>query len=597
MASNSSKITFRPASAIDGVAEVYLFEPGGDDQAHFHALADQLEGSGEPNLVLRRIFDVVRSRGCRAVVVEQRYSDPDYRSEFWSFWSRRFETTSPAARRLHFFAEAIDAADLHQELPKELRQERYLGFSVLRPNGLGRVGRTVVVPPLELKDAILCQVLERPSLFGNELRVRGVPFAQQDGEMLRCAHIAAWLCQYVAWQRRIIGRHLTSEIAALPSAAGSKRRPLPSAGLTGEQLQGIFSEISLPAFFYDMKDLPELPGPLARLEPPKLRSRVAHPKTTFNKDELKAEELREKVWRVACKYLNSRFPIVVFTRGVTEPHAFCLVGWRQLADGRVRLIACDDDIGPYEEIADPLTDTRRGEWASLMVPLPEKVLLTGEAAETRARDLVTSAGQLSAADGDRQYRDLAELEPKLRVLDGEISVRSRLLHGRDLKGELKKRSPAVLRVYRRSHLSRWVWLVEFQDRARRRDGKPPVVAEFVFDSTSPDERPVTRLATTLGAVQDSDVLRRQAEAADEAGAGQLGDAGDGAGGAEPVEEAATTTPAPASEEPALAAPATIVPEGLAESDGEHWESLVTRRPHTAVEIQDDDADAAGAQAG
>src|ERR1700761_1271602 len=63
---------------------------------------------------------------------------------------------------------------------------------------------------------------------------------------------------------------------------------------------------------------------------------------------------------VICRYLNSRFPVLI---GAGD-HAFVLVGWFRRDDGGVSFVACDDQVGPYEVIDDPFDTTRRRGTAS-----------------------------------------------------------------------------------------------------------------------------------------------------------------------------------------------------------------------------------------
>lgn len=427
----------------------------------------------------RRILTVVRSRGCRTAVIEERYIDADYRSEYGAFWAGRFEDRPPQARRVHFFTDAFDAS----LLPRLPKQHGYLGYCVIRPTTLGAVGRTVIRPPLQLDGAHLTMVIDRPSLFGNPLEVEGVPFSQQDGELLRCADASAWLCHYVAYHQRICGRLLTADIARLPSGEGSRHRALPSTGLTGEQLQAVFSAIGIPAFFYEVAKLPKLP---AEMRCPRGRSNTEHNRRIRD----------ERVSRVVCKYLNSGFPVVVLTES-EEGHAFTLVGWQRSEDS-VRLIACDDQVGPYEVIESPELDaSRRGSWKGLMLPLPAKVFLTGEAAESRARQYVLAErdqAEMSGASGT----DLSEIAQHLEDLAGPISVRARLMEGRRYKAVAARQSrdPESVRISQMTHLPHWVWVVEFHDRAARVAGEACVEAEIVFDSTSHDDIPILDVVTT-----------------------------------------------------------------------------------------------------
>ena len=443
---------------------------------------------------MRQVLRIAREGGCRSVVVEERYIDPDYRSEYSAFWSRRFEERRPLAKRLHFFAAPIEPETLHVAPPAG----SYLGYTVLRPTDLGPVGRTVLRPPPRLGDAVLTTVRDRPSLFGNPLDVLGVPFCQQDGEFLVCAHSAAWLCHYVAHHRGVIGRRMTAEIASIPSVEGSKHRPLPATGLTGEQMQAIFSSLGIPALFYDATDLPRLPTEFPaggfRIRGQRHRQR-----------QRQRQRQREQLLRVVCKYINSGFPVVVLTGG-RQAHAFTLVGWREEA-GAIQLIACDDQVGPYEVIEDPLAsvESHRVHWRYLMVPLPEKVFFTGESAEVRARNIPPLTLELTQDAGLTPTPELERLVSSLEALSGPISIRARLMEGRHFKAAVagQGRSAEVVRLIRMAHLPHWIWLVEMQDRVARRQGQPCVIAEWVFDSTAHDDVPRERLASLLDGTTDA----------------------------------------------------------------------------------------------
>lgn len=92
---------------------------------------------GLPPRPFDQVVATVRAGGCRTVVVEHRYVDVDYRSEYSNFWSLKFDARSAFTRRLHFFSEDLDEEKLH------LLDEGcgYLGYAVIRPVEYGR-GRT-----------------------------------------------------------------------------------------------------------------------------------------------------------------------------------------------------------------------------------------------------------------------------------------------------------------------------------------------------------------------------------------------------------------------------------------------------------------------
>ncbi len=161
-------------------------------------------------------------------MVENRYIDADFRSDFSTFWSKRFDTVPQFCRRVHFFRRVLSDAQLHQ-LPVD---PGYLGYSMLRPgpHADGHIGRTVLVPPAALRSATLATIYDEVSLFGNRLAVNGAPFSEQDGEYLRCAHAAIWVCHYSAFRRGLVGRQLTADLVALTPALLSAVRALPRPG-------------------------------------------------------------------------------------------------------------------------------------------------------------------------------------------------------------------------------------------------------------------------------------------------------------------------------------------------------------------------------
>ena len=192
---------------------------------------------------LASVFRTVRANSCRTVVVENRYVDPDYRSEYSAFWSHRFLDRPAFARRMHFFRRRIPEAQIHK-LPAN---HGYLGYCTLRPLDHGLVGRTMIAPPDRLAaKATLTLAADKVSLWGNSLDVRAAPFCEQDLKYLRCAHAAAWMCHYYAACKGLVGRKLTSEVVALTPLGGNVNRALPSKGLYPHQLQAIFGATGQP---------------------------------------------------------------------------------------------------------------------------------------------------------------------------------------------------------------------------------------------------------------------------------------------------------------------------------------------------------------
>lgn len=423
-------------------------------------LARYRAGASSP---LARVFDVAKAHRCRTVIEENRYVDADYRSEYSAFWSQRFPDRSAFSRRLHFFRKRIPEGKIDR-LPDD---PGYLGYSTLRPLETGRVGRTVLAPPRRFDRARMALATDTVSLFGRSLSVRGAPFAEQDGDYLRCAHAAAWMCHYHAHLRGLVGRRLTAELVELSPTAGSVMRALPSPGLTLNQLQAIFGATGQPALFYGLSSLPSVRG-------------VAEAQPTYDKDgdENPAGLWDVRLFSVICRYLNSGFPVLIGTRD----HAFVLVGWYR-ENGRIRFIRCDDQWGPYERVVSPFTD-RLAPWWSLMVPLPPKVYLSAEMAENAAHVSFRAYG--APGNAPQPLKDLAA-----GVATGDISLRTFLRSNAEYKATTSEqaRDDAAQHVVRLARMPHFVWVVEAHDRARRIAGLDPVLAECVFDSTASDREP------------------------------------------------------------------------------------------------------------
>lgn len=396
-------------------------------------------------------------------MIENRYVDADFRSEYSAFWSQRFEGMPAFAHRLHFFRKEIKDEQL-DALPSD---PGYVGYAVLRPTPIGRLGRTMLTPPRRLRRGTQAVVTDVVHLFGTTLRVEGVPYCEQDGEFLVCAHASAWMCHYSAFRRGLVGRQLTAAFAENSPSVLVPERAVPSKGLTLNQLQAVFGASGQPALFYGLSKMPTVLG-------------VDDPMPKFGSDGRLMEPgyWDTRIFSVICRYLNSGFPVLIGTQN----HAFVLVGWFK-QNKRIRFVASDDQAGPYELIGSPFTDSR-APWRSIMVPLPPKVYLSGEMAENSAHFQFRSWG--AATGAPQRWQDLGA-----GIASKAISLRTFLRSGSEYKRALPEqdRDRSHRRLLRLARLPHWVWIVEAHDRAKRSAGLPHVVAEAVFDSTSSDRSP------------------------------------------------------------------------------------------------------------
>ena len=455
--------------------------------------------------VLLRVLGHALSNGAVTGLLEYRYTDQDYRDEHQRFYSTTHRRYPSSAHRLHLFRDLPQI--VRRRLPLELEGLDYLGYVVLRPVRAAPVGRTMLAPQPTSARAVMSLADDRVNLFGTDFIVAASPFIAQDAQLTRCAHASMWTTAYfhhIAYGGRRVLPGLLAESAGPWSTDGG--RLIPSLGLTPAQLSAIASSIDLPPLVY----------PLA--QPPG----------------------GQTVERIVCRYLNSRFPVTI----ITEQHAFTLVGYEPTVsptgERSVTFFRHDDEVGPYQRVPNWRLDTA-GNWRYAIVPMPNKVYLSGESAERVARtELPRVLRQESTSEDDallaRIETDEAARQPTVQNPPGatpparsasagrSLAWRSMVLPSNELKRLAGSRgyAPPARHDLLLSQLSRWVWLVELTDLASLRSATQPprVLAEAVVDATEHARDPhllFWRSATSFGVWRpdvDRQVARHTADTGD-----------------------------------------------------------------------------------
>jgi hypothetical protein len=176
-------------------------------------------------------------------------------------------------------------------------------------------------------------------------------------------------------------------------------------------------------------------------------------------------------------------PVIVAAGG---HHAFTLVGYRRVdagtPDERIHFIRQDDESGPYQLVEDFAHD-KHGDWDWLIVPLPPKVFVPGEVAESLGKERLLETAEASE-------------DPACQLLVANaqqhaVSFRSTVVQSNRFKASLIQRGfdTKAAALYRRLPLPRWVWVVEAIQREQRAAGTPAVVAEAVIDATDHSRDP------------------------------------------------------------------------------------------------------------
>lgn len=449
------------------------------------ALAQRYSPNLSPGPLLR-CLEVAEELGATSVIIEYRYHDADYRSEYSAFFAKVFPSVHDTAHRLLFFTETLDAEAL-TDLPED---PGFVGYVTIRPTALGRVGRTMLAPPPGLTDAVLTTVQDEVHVFGRRLTVTGVPFIQQDRQLGVCAHAASWMCHRIQALGGAVARRASADFSTHADRTTARGRMVPSTGLTATQIAGLLRDFGLPPIWYLMGEMPEANPDAPPTVPPELPE-----DESGRKIEIKPGRWDTRAISVACRHLNSGFAVLVGTLD----HAFILCGYRRVVNDDpddkdfIQFVRHDDQHGPYLVVGeitddyDPTTDTYYDAWELFLVPVPDDLWLQPENAELRARKRLA---ELSAWATDNSATITTDAMDELRGID-QLSMRTYATTASDYKASLAARGldPTLVHEVAFASLSRIVWVVEAIDRRARRTGQPCVVGEAVYDCTSADDDP------------------------------------------------------------------------------------------------------------
>lgn len=407
--------------------------------------------------------------------------DRDYRSEFSGFYSVTHAEVPSTAHRVHFFGKKLRRTQV-ADLPAD---HAYIGFMVVRPIRGARVGRTLLPPPPGIASYVRCAVPDTVHLFGQRLAVPpSVPFMQQDTQLGRCAHVAAWVCHHVAYLAGETGRRTLAELTA---GQGSRARQGPSPGLTVDELSQVLAANDLTPTEYPL-DL--MPAP--SLVPWEAPQPVEH--------DASGQRLHDGLWnreiiRAACRYLNGGRPLIV----ATFDHVFVLIGYKRMHDAAgnsyIGLIRHDDQRGPYLPVHDPFNDidlatgVQYGCWETLVAPLPERLWLPPEPVEADAGRRLQAFANLGVSSGLAP----AAAQVDQLITGNDLALRVYAAPSNKLKRQARRLPAPYASEIRLQGMPRYVWVVELVDRSVRDSTGPGsancVVGEAVYDATSSETNP------------------------------------------------------------------------------------------------------------
>jgi hypothetical protein len=229
-------------------------------------LAENLGGAD--HRVVHSIIRHLITINARSYLIESRYIDRDYSSDYRRFYAQTFRTYGRHCKRVHFFATEISAilssASWSERVAalQQTSRRSYCGFCVVRPLPGAPIGRTVLAAkgPTEadLESVVTCRASVRANLLGAELDVIGTSFMQQDARVGACAQVAIWTGARHLHQRYRYNWLSVADItrlAAPTTAEEAASLPAGSDFLTSERMIRAINEMGFQPLCFEDKDI------------------------------------------------------------------------------------------------------------------------------------------------------------------------------------------------------------------------------------------------------------------------------------------------------------------------------------------------------
>jgi hypothetical protein len=434
---------------------------------------------------------------CKTVVKEQDYVDKDYQDEYAAYYCKAFKLYGARCIRWHFFACQIPA-----NTTTEFGQfaQHYLGYMVIRPTDLQRVGRTLLRPALTdpNRQFFHCTATCRTNILGQEFTVTGMPFIQQDTQVGACAQASIWMLARYMSRKFGYREYLPSEINNLAKANMAFGRPLPAEnGLNSFQMLDALKGMGIPALIY-------MRNALGTCSP---HIEAAFPVALNATPEEKAKQLELqntiKLADIAYRYIESGLPVIIGT----DDHALVGIGHTydpaKIATVAIQRIPAfyvnNDNTAPYCEMpifTSLATGYSFDKVRSVIPVLPHEVTLRGEEAELMARVCVDELLEFQLpGPPTMKYRDaIAMNNPALAGTLNNLEYRTFLQASVVFQDSLRKdmNSGRLAKQVGQELLildyPKYIWITEVSsskllNHADRSDRK--CVGRIISDSTAP----------------------------------------------------------------------------------------------------------------
>lgn len=353
------------------------------------ALAACTEPFGGNQNPLRSIITALGKApyNCQSVLFEHGYVDKDYQDEYAAYYCKSFKQYDSRCVRLHFFSCAIPP-DTTTEFGQFATS--YLGYLVIRPTDLQRVGRTVLRTNLTdpNRQFFHCVVQCDTHILGEIFSIEGMPFVQQDTQVGACAQASLWMLARYMSRKFGYREYLPSEINILAKSYIAGGRPLPAEnGLNSFQILDALRGMGIPALIYSRSALKDCSKHIELAFPVDPNAPEADQRTQSE------TQNSVKLADITYRYIESGLPVIIGT----DNHALVAIGhtYDPCVEATVAIqripafYVNNDNTGPYREM--PIFTLSKTDYsfsqAQCIIPvLPHEVTLRGEEAEVMARE-------------------------------------------------------------------------------------------------------------------------------------------------------------------------------------------------------------------
>ncbi len=444
------------------------------NDADWEALRKSL-GAGRDNFLLKATLESIRNAGAMSAIFESAYIDRDFSAAYSSFYSTLFQPYLKYCSRLHFFKSELHGLDKDagaEAISRTIEEndDNYLGYVILRPLAHAPIS-SAVLSAKHLRGAPSQEVAVRSNFqvhaLGATLTVEGTPLTQQDTRIGACAQATIWTAARHFHNRHSTAWYSIPDIteAALKPTDSALTRSLPAGSdyLTCDNMVRAFRAIGQHPVVYG----------------PSLVNGVS-------------DWGRPSPKEIISRYIDSGIPVILglLATGAAVGHAVVAVGAERRddldlsslppsptsAEFITHILVNDDQRGSYCRLPQLKSDKTdeypfclETEVTFIMVPLPSKVYMTAEIAETMARDVVEQisveckilAGKVLGQDDAQNWDEDPEFYTAASTKT--LLARTYLTFGWKYKARMMRNgvSDRLKSELLGRQLPRYVWVTEF----------------------------------------------------------------------------------------------------------------------------------------